>query len=91
MVLFGGLEIFGENMRARFEPVRFFEFGDIEQDAAADDAVGGDVDRAFAGTVGADFAGVEAVIHLAFPEDVAERVEMGIGEAVRRDGEIIGA
>src|SRR5262249_13251205 len=38
---------------------------------------------------GAHVGGGEAVVHLAAVEDVAERVQVGVRHAVRRDGEVV--
>jgi len=52
----------------------FFEARNIEQDAAADDALRGvtSISRTFFAPCEADFLGVETVVHLVFPEHVAE-------------------
>src|ERR1700730_968968 len=53
------------------------EAGDVEQHAAPDHPALGVLDAELAQAVAIDQAGVEAVVHLVFIEDVAERVPMG--------------
>ncbi len=91
MILLRRVEILGGYLDVLIEPVGFLELGDIEQDAAADDALAGDVDCAFLGAVRTDFGRVEAVVHLALVEDMAKHVQMGIREPMRCDREIVGA
>ena len=63
--------------------------GDVEQHAARDDPVFADGDRV-AHRAGAEhLRGVEAVVHLALVEDVAERVDVCVGHSVRGDREVV--
>src|SRR5205085_6290203 len=72
MVLLSGVEILRKNRLARLEPFDFPDLRNVEQDAAADDALARDRDRALAGALRADLVRVETVVHLALPEDVTE-------------------
>src|SRR5229473_2327012 len=85
--LFGGVEILGVDRLAQFKEIDLFQLRDIEQNAAADDAVARNVDRTFARTPSPDLAAAEAVVHLALPEDVAEGGEMREGHPVRSNRE----
>ena len=87
--LLGGIEFFWIDRVARFEIIDFPHLGNVEQHAFRDDAIARDVDRALARTETSHLAGAVTVVHLAFPENVAERVKMGKSEAMRRDREII--
>src|SRR5215472_3044573 len=89
MLLFGGVEILGKDALAGFKPFDVFYLREVEQHPAADDALTGDIDRAFAGAEESHLAPAEAVVHPAVPEDVAERVQVGGRETVMGDREVV--
>ena len=72
-----------EDALAGVEPGASVEGGDVQQDTARDDAVAEGGDGVVLGALlGVDEVGGLAVVHLAVPEDVAEAVEVGDGDAV---------
>ena len=90
MVAFGGVEVFGIDGVAGFEPFGMADFWDVDKHTPADDTHAGDVDGAFVGALEIDLSVIEPVVHLAAPEMMAESVEMGGGESVRFNREVIG-
>src|SRR5215469_2067614 len=87
--LFGCFEILGINRVAQFEPFDLLRPRDIEQDATAHHTIARYVDGTAAGAKTADLALAEAIVHLAFPKHVAERIKMGKCHPMRRDCEVI--
>src|SRR6266581_4221308 len=83
MVPFRSFEIRRIDRIARLNPFNATNLRYIDQHAAADDSVACDIDRAFVRTLKIDLTRREAVVHLAAPEMMAQRIEMGGREAVR--------
>ena len=77
--------------RAGLEGVNAERGRDVEQDAAGHDPVAERVDAELRGAVRGHHVGGAAAVHLAVPEDVAQRVEVARGVAVRGDAEPVGA
>ena len=80
---------------ARLEVGNAAQARDVEQHAAADDAVGGVGHRHGRGTAARDRRGGTAVVHLTAVGDVAERVDVGVAvavevhaEEVQREGQL---
>ena len=87
--LLGRLEVLGEDGLAGLERVDAAQRGDVEQHAPGDDAGAQVVDAELGGAVGGHRLGRVAVVELPLVEDVAQRVDVAGGEAVRRDGEVV--
>ena len=82
-LLLGRLEVLGEDGLAGLERVDAAQRGDVEQHAPGDDAGAQAVDAELGGAVRGDRLGRVAVVELALVEDVAQRVDVARGEAVR--------
>ena len=78
-------------MLARFQPRHSAQPGDVEQDAAADDAVLDELDPLRRRPCGADAARLHAVVEQALIGDVAQRVDVRVPVAVVVDAdEVLG-
>ena len=90
LVALGGGDVAGRDVVARFQPGHPAQAGDIEEHAAAGDAVGGDGDGELNGTGGGDGAGGHAVVEGAVEGDMAQGVDVAVGVAVDVHGDPVG-
>src|SRR5580700_8218622 len=86
---FGRVEVFGIDRFAGFKEIDFLNGWNIEHNATRSDAFAGYVNSTFTRAEAPYFTSAEAIVHLAFPEHMTERVEMRKSEAVRSHSEIV--
>ena len=89
--LLGGLEVLGEDGLAGLERVDAAQRRDVEQHAPGHDAGVEVVDAQPGGAVGGHRLRRVPVVEPPLVEDVAQGVEVAGGEAVGREGEVVGA
>ncbi len=87
--LFTLLQFRGCDSLARFQPLSAAEARDIEQNSAADDALGTSCDVQGLGSAGGDVRGRSSVIQAALVRDVAESVDVGVAIAMDLAGMIV--
>ena len=76
MAPFGPIQIGRYDSVVVLQPWNPARVGNVEQDAAADDAAAQQIDRAPPRAVGRHLIGIETVLHLTMPENMAERIQM---------------